>query len=361
MICRNVTIDIVKGLGIILVVLGHNSWVGSPDNAELSRVIFSFHVPLFFFLSGIFLRESDDLRSFLWSKADSLLKPYFVVLIFLGVLKLILSIAMNLVEAPTFQYILGVLWGNGITIPWPPLWFLSHLFISLSFSFFVLKLTKGMPILYLILIVLLMFLIGLSAISLFWLPTTFINAPVTFNSLPGLPWGLDITLITSTFILAGYMLHDKIKNFNFNLNIFFVALVIFTSMHYYFDETIDLNMRSYGNSVISSIQAITGIYITISIAALLNRYKYGKKMLSYLGSGSLFILIFHSSAQGKAFKILSHLINYPFLNCIVSFTVGLGFSIILWEIAKKQKIIGFLLLPKKHASQKSHVQIVADR
>ncbi|MEO6919697.1 MAG: acyltransferase family protein [Collimonas sp.] len=47
-------IDNAKAIGIILVVLGHSR--GVPD--YLSRVIFSFHVPLFFFLSGFLLKTS---------------------------------------------------------------------------------------------------------------------------------------------------------------------------------------------------------------------------------------------------------------------------------------------------------------
>lgn len=42
------TIDIAKGLGILLVVIGHSMQTGSYP----MRVIWTFHMPLFFFLSG---------------------------------------------------------------------------------------------------------------------------------------------------------------------------------------------------------------------------------------------------------------------------------------------------------------------
>ena len=49
-------LDIARGIGILLVVLGHN------DFAALSpffhQVIYSFHIPLFFFLSGYFINAS---------------------------------------------------------------------------------------------------------------------------------------------------------------------------------------------------------------------------------------------------------------------------------------------------------------
>jgi fucose 4-O-acetylase-like acetyltransferase len=45
--------DIAKGIGILLVVFGHNSIV-VDEKRELFNVMYSFHMPLFFFLSGLF-------------------------------------------------------------------------------------------------------------------------------------------------------------------------------------------------------------------------------------------------------------------------------------------------------------------
>lgn len=51
---RNATIDVAKGLGILLVVLGHNALL-DRERGEPFRVVFSFHMPLFFFLLFILL------------------------------------------------------------------------------------------------------------------------------------------------------------------------------------------------------------------------------------------------------------------------------------------------------------------
>lgn len=50
---RNETVDIAKGLGIVLVILGHLV-VG---DGLVSKWIFSFHMPLFYFLSGYVMNE----------------------------------------------------------------------------------------------------------------------------------------------------------------------------------------------------------------------------------------------------------------------------------------------------------------
>lgn len=50
---RNVTIDIMKGIGIILMVVGHS---GCPS--FLRNFIYTFHMPLFFMISGYLITES---------------------------------------------------------------------------------------------------------------------------------------------------------------------------------------------------------------------------------------------------------------------------------------------------------------
>ena len=61
-------IDILKGIGIILVVLGHVT-----TNSDLYHFIYAFHMPLFFIVSGMFLH---DKQGFIRKQAKSLLIPY---------------------------------------------------------------------------------------------------------------------------------------------------------------------------------------------------------------------------------------------------------------------------------------------
>lgn len=59
---RVLGIDIARGLGIAAVVLGHN-WIVLHEKGELFRVIYSFHLPLFFFFLAYFLSR-------VWSGKD---------------------------------------------------------------------------------------------------------------------------------------------------------------------------------------------------------------------------------------------------------------------------------------------------
>ncbi|MDO4975929.1 MAG: acyltransferase family protein [Eubacteriales bacterium] len=92
-------ITIAKGIGILLVVLGHAiKQIGVEDSISTTilQVIYSFHMPLFFVLSGfvsvkILSYEGKEYGSFLKKRACRLLIPYFVVGILYLPLKYLLS------------------------------------------------------------------------------------------------------------------------------------------------------------------------------------------------------------------------------------------------------------------------------
>ena len=75
---RNEIVDIAKGIAIYLVVVGHLQF--SSYNAS-TVLIASCHMPVFFFLSGIFFRKSYDkytATQFIYNKIKTLLVPYIV-------------------------------------------------------------------------------------------------------------------------------------------------------------------------------------------------------------------------------------------------------------------------------------------
>ena len=74
---RDVSFDIAKGFAIICVVLGHSEGLGVPT--DLVNVIFTFHMPLFFIVSGYFTRRDVILdRVYVARCARSTLLPYAI-------------------------------------------------------------------------------------------------------------------------------------------------------------------------------------------------------------------------------------------------------------------------------------------
>lgn len=346
---RNSTIDIAKGIGILTVVLCHN-WILYDHRGELSRVVFSFHMPLFFFISGLFFKANQPFKELIISKANALLKPFFVVLFLVTIANYIFEPSTNLTKE-----ILGIFYASGCTITWTPLWFLSHLFSIFIFAWLINKYLLGNlknNILKAVILLLMLF-FGVHYIDFFW------NMPIkaflfkdlinsTCRETIGLPFNLDIILVTSTFFIAGHLLAKKIFEFKFNFLLTILALILFITLHYLFNQTVELNAREYGNFLICALQIITGIYLVFALSSLCARFAWLNRCLSYLGVGSMFILIFHFHFQHWLTGSLHyHFPNYKLLIAAFSMVASIFFSMFIWELTQRCNWLQKLLLAKK--------------
>lgn len=84
---REPWIDVVKGLGIVAVVVGHVTF-----NHALVTQIFMFHMPLFFALGGYLHDAARPQRAYALAKARSLLVPYACFLLVLWPLELLFAV-----------------------------------------------------------------------------------------------------------------------------------------------------------------------------------------------------------------------------------------------------------------------------
>lgn len=219
---RVLSIDIARGLGIATVVLGHN-WIVIHEKGELFRVIYSFHLPLFFFLSGVFLDLRVEWKDFLLSKANSLLKPCFVVLLFALVLKCLLSSLKSGDVGVEWVDVAKIFYGTASVIPWSPLWFLPHLFLVLVFSRWVIDTTAGKPVYFLWVLSVFMLVVGVFLVKSF---AEFSPGFFGFSSMGmvGLPWSIDLIFVSSPYVVFGYILRRRVIGFNLNLLLFFCLL-----------------------------------------------------------------------------------------------------------------------------------------
>lgn len=129
---RHDWIDVAKGIGILLVVYGHvargvfsaNLGMDPDFFIVVDRFIYSFHMPLFFFLSGIFFFSSLEKHGHIGlvtTKIDSILYPYVVWSLGQGILEVILSNYTN--GHTTLSEVLSFAWQ-----PRAQFWFLYCLF-----------------------------------------------------------------------------------------------------------------------------------------------------------------------------------------------------------------------------------------
>ena len=137
-------IDVAKGISILCIILGHLNEPG------INRVVFTFHVPIFYFITGYFLNGSTPLRPFLRRKAQTLLVPYAaacVLIILLSPLCGLLFHTGESVRATLLRWIYASIYGAGDSYTAPfyiphigALWFLlatfwGSLFLRLTAPF----------------------------------------------------------------------------------------------------------------------------------------------------------------------------------------------------------------------------------
>jgi len=330
-------IDIAKGISITLVVLLHSKLGEYVPNGPMSM----FRMPIFFFLSGVFFSAGIGPKTFLWKKADALLKPYFVTLFAL----LAHSVMVN--NGTFAEPFAGILYGNSHTIPWGPLWFLTHLFSVYCVSYFIYRYTNFSQLSFstksLILAVTL--LISAWGIKWFW----YINVTVFGHSikLPGLPFSFDIVLISSCFFLAGHIIRDKVISFRPRMTLFVAAMLVFLCVSLFTDAHINITQRTYRSPIFASLGAVSGIYIILCASFLLTNYKLLKKPLLMLGSGSLFVLIFHDYI---ALTVYPFLLSYTgpdervFLIALITFLASIGLPLLIrWAVLKSVFLAPFYL------------------
>jgi len=269
-------IDLLKGYGIILVFLGHTTLI----NQYIDHYIFSFHMPLFFFLAGFFYKDSSTIkfRDFVLEKTNTRLIPYFTFgaltycIWLLPILLRKFEIYEGLTSIPESLFVkplLGMFYGVGDS-NWLPhnglLWFLACLFITEIIFFFVKKISGAN------LSIFLLCLLGCGVLG-------YIDS-LYFPTRP--PFGVDIALTAVVFYGFGSLLKKHLLKIDVGLAIAFLCISL-GGILAFANNRVDMNFNKYGNFFlfyISSALSILG-YIILFKRMPMNRF------MSYVGSNSL--------------------------------------------------------------------------
>lgn len=321
-------IDIARGIGILLVVLGHNDFALISPFAY--QVVYSFHMPLFFFLSGYFINTALGFWSFTSKRFNSLLKPYLFTVF------MIYFVSVSF-EKMGFRTALGriikSLYASGYYIDWVQLWFLPHLFVVSLYAFFFYKLFAKLNSRFVKWAALLATL-GLASLFL----QRFYPFPLTVfgktYQLYGLPFSLDLVLLSGFFFILGSELRQISTERTFeNPFLFWVTAAGIILLNYLFNQRIDFNTRTYESFLINTAQAVTGILFTLALSRQIElRVPRLVPLLTYFGRISLMILVFHVPIQdfwGQ--KILAVTANVP-LSIWGGFVMGVAGSILIHEL-----------------------------
>lgn len=344
---RLALIDIAKGLGIILIVLGHNSvfTVRFPDAADF---LMAFRLPFFFFMAGVtFSVRTKTLKQIALQRADAWLKPVLVVVVMSGLLHAVLG------ERSPQTILLGLVYPAGFTINPVPLWFLTHLWLLYVFSTILLRADRMLltgPVKRTLLLVAL-------AVGGYYIMDAFADASIVASCQNksefstslfecGLPFSADLLLMTSFYFLLGNFLSTRVKHFRINLVWLAVAAIAMAVFQFGFSYTIDFNLRHYDAPVATTLQALCGIYLMLCVCAMLCHIEPAAKLLRYFGTASLFILLFHVSILYTFLPLFQRDIHSSVVIVALSLPLALCLSALMWEWCKRSKVLSIIMLPR---------------
>ena len=160
-------VDIAKGISIICIILGHLGVV------EINRVVFTFHVPIFFLITGYFVSSKRTVGEFIKIKFRTLIVPYAITCLGIIILGTVKGWLKGDMVSELEKWIYASLYGAGDSYSeqfWIPsigaLWFLLATFwasvflrISLEFN----KYVRAAAVLVL-------FLLGYYSRTICWFP-----------------------------------------------------------------------------------------------------------------------------------------------------------------------------------------------
>ena len=313
-------IDYSKGIAILFVIFGH---VYSGNNIATTW-IYSFHMPLFFIISGFLLKlnKNKDTKSMILKKFKSLMVPYilFSIISILGYY-LINDLSHMVLKKSIFNTI--TLFGV------EALWFLPTLFISESiFLYEKNNIDKNK---YKILFYINIFLI----IYIFML----IDKKNYNSVIENFTIVLVRSIVALFFINIGYYLYKVISKINLKIyQIFILAIisVVFSKLN----GSVNLYSVQFDNLFLYVLNSIIGSLLIIAIAKKIN----GSKVLEFLGQNTLIIMATHQLIIEAILK--STLIKY--LNGIIFIFIILLLEYPLIKIISKY--LPFMLGKKREKS-----------
>ncbi|MGI2026838.1 acyltransferase family protein [Endozoicomonas acroporae] len=322
---RSLWVDYSKAIGIVLVVYGHVARgvynASIPVNVGVytlvDSLVYTFHMPLFFFLSGLFFMNSLGRRGrlkLISSKIDTIVYPYLLwSLIQGGVIVVLSSFTNNKVEASTL-----------LTILWQPqwqFWFLYALFMIFVFSSILFNSSENRLILLAFAVSILLYIFQKQ-----------------------LPSAYNLGFITNNlvFFIAG-ILYDRYKKLfpgSGDLNFTLFAFIIFAVSQYIFHLQLDMNYEDKG--VLSLLLAMISIVFIVLLSQSLVRKPIHWFLI--VGSASMSIYLLHILAGSGVRIILVNLfyIYDPAIHLVIGTLAGVIFPVVVFYFAKHYVWVNYL-------------------
>ncbi|WP_103597814.1 acyltransferase family protein [Campylobacter concisus] len=270
-------VDTLKFIGILSVILGH-------INFPLNGFIYTWHMPLFFMVSGFFIKFETSFKDFVVKNFKRLMIPYFIFSIiglFMEMLK------RYLLHREALDYVHEI---KGIFIDMDfaglcntyafVLWFLPALFFSRVFLYLI---KNNIPSL----------LLQSFAVVFLFIGSFYID----------LPFGLDSALNSLIFVYVGNIIFEK-RLPNILVLLSFVVLVAIYLFG--FNLNLDMASKAYSNKFLNVIWAVSFVYVLIFC---IKSIRLNSKFIKIWGSNTMLLFILHPYTNNIAHIVVQKVLQ----------------------------------------------------
>jgi len=319
------------------IIWGHIMYAGVSN-----AIVYAFHIPLFFFLSGlVFSRDRyASFHEFLLRRIKGLLVPYvvysFITWVIWAVFAYVSNTHVDSYWKPLLQTIIAQ-GSDGYLVHNVPLWFVTCLFLVEIAYFFLSRLKDWIVIVLCI----------LSAILGFVL----VNY-VDFFDFTTLPWSVEVALMAIPFYALGNMtlkhighskLMDWVKSHSLKTSIIVIASSIVVYVGARYNGSASMGHAYLGeNPIVFYFTAFCGIVAFLCICIIVSLLPENDFMgyIKWFGKNSFRVMAIHNPIKGvvvlsvaKVFSVSSGTINANVGYALLSFVLtAIASTIAVWLI-----------------------------
>lgn len=277
---RFASIDIAKGIGIVLVVIGHLIGVTGYEASGLTYAksfLYQFHVPLFFFLSGLFFNPDEKWKPFLIKKLKRLYLPFVIANLFFLLCDVILRAICSIPIVPLddFKHAVKIILQLAVSPMGGATWFLIALLRATIFFKLLRMFCRNDVALLLICIC-----IGVCGMYF------------------KIGYTVSASMVAIMYYCFGYFSKNGIKrictiNWPVLLLIFAVLSVLLVILKPY--NQVDVSASIYSSRILAIVGSVVGIVSTLVLSELIAKLGHSG-WIEFIGRNTMSVLIGHFAA-----------------------------------------------------------------
>ncbi len=332
-------IDVAKGIGIFLVVLGHIV----PENTYLRAIIYSFHMPLFFFLNGLVAKKQYSFNQNKTERKNNFIKSNSKLIacyLFYSFVFILFDIVFSSLLNRSWKWdIINTVTLFGINV----LWFITAIIIAKNLGSVIINRINKKRI---ILVISIFLFLLVNSLSIVIVRPSHGAGRIIVNAIVAVSRGV----LGCSFWLLGYCLKEKVISLFHKLDVTKCALIstmlmlVLMSLSYYNysrGKVIDIHLLKIPFGSMLYLTSILGTFATLVFSRVLVLCKISSFAI-FLGKNTLMIMIIHEYLVAKLLRglsnysaICSNLVNSYMVEFVIVFIITLLLCYILGPIDAK--------------------------